>query len=197
MNILKKEIPKSFDFWIVMLIAGGALLVALATFDICVEIPSSETPVQAYSAMLQQQHMQSLAATKHRRAIGTLESQLRILCKERLYEYQIQELAKILSNDCTADISANLILRLIAKESGFDPEAEGKHGEIGLMQLKPTTVHLSTKELLDPVQNVEAGIKHLKDLFRDLGERGLALVAYNGGINMPAINYAIDLLKEK
>jgi membrane-bound lytic murein transglycosylase F len=81
-----------------------------------------------------------------------------------------------------------LISALIYQESHFDPEALGPSGALGLMQLTPTTAAaLGVRDPLDPRQNVEAGVRYLKDLQDGFtaaadGDRLLmALAAYNIG----------------
>jgi hypothetical protein len=193
MSILKKKVhPAIFAFFLSISIGfvGGLILGSrevLKTQEISFQI----------SDRILQLHLKTLSLAKKEWASDALEQRISLLCEGRLYAYQIKELARVLSERCTKDVSINLVLRLIEKESNFNPEATGSHGEIGLMQLKPATVHLSIRELRDPVRNVEVGLDHLKELFQISGDRGLALAAFNGGINMSVINYAIDLLKEK
>jgi soluble lytic murein transglycosylase-like protein len=49
-------------------------------------------------------------------------------------------------------------------ESNLNPSAMGTHGEIGVFQIKPTTAHLSVKELLNPETNIKAGVKYLVEM---------------------------------
>jgi hypothetical protein len=192
MNILKRKVPPAivaFVFSISIGFVGGLILGSRGVLD------QQESSFQISSTILQL-HLKTLSLVKKEWASDALEQRISLLCKGRLYAYQIKELARVLSERCTKDISTDLVLRLIEKESNFNPEAVGGHGEIGLMQLKPATVHLSAKELRDPIRNVETGLDHLKELFQILGEKGLALAAYNGGVNQSVINYAADLLKE-
>lgn len=90
-----------------------------------------------------------------------------------------------------------LLVALIKHESRFNPEARGHHGEIGLMQIKPSTARwvLSRKGrtaapsekrlqelLLDPATNIRYGtsyIAHLRKSFK--GRRHLYISAYNMG----------------
>jgi len=76
-----------------------------------------------------------------------------------------------------------LIHSIIAAESGYDPGAISARGAAGLMQLMPeTAVHYGVSNALDPKENIEAGVRYLKDLSRiyedDLDR---ILAAYNAG----------------
>ncbi len=84
------------------------------------------------------------------------------------------------------------IVALIKTESSFNPLARGRHGEIGLMQIKPTTAAWISKRfglkwfgpstLENPNQNMKIGISYLSYLrkkFKNNPE--LYIAAYNAG----------------
>lgn len=88
------------------------------------------------------------------------------------------------------------LMAVARHESRFNPAAIGSHGEIGLMQIKPTTAmmylghgklaNLSDQDvekvLRDPISNIRLGAAHLNDLRRTFKGRGaLFLTAYNMG----------------
>jgi membrane-bound lytic murein transglycosylase D len=77
---------------------------------------------------------------------------------------------------------------LPAVESGFEPRARGRYGELGLWQLRrPTarrfglvvTVHRDDR--LEPERATEAAARYLAALHERYGEWPLALAAYNAG----------------
>jgi soluble lytic murein transglycosylase-like protein len=78
------------------------------------------------------------------------------------------------------------LVQLVAKaESGFRQDAVSPKGAIGLMQLMPeTAAHLDANPY-DPKQNVEAGVRYLRDLLikyqDDPHQVTKALAAYNAG----------------
>jgi soluble lytic murein transglycosylase-like protein len=68
-------------------------------------------------------------------------------------------------------------------ESGGNPRAVSKSGNIGLMQLKPTTAAgYGVTDLFDPIENIKAGARYLHDLLTRFGNNiPLAVAGYNAG----------------
>ncbi|MDI3299335.1 MAG: lytic transglycosylase domain-containing protein [Bacillota bacterium] len=79
-------------------------------------------------------------------------------------------------------LDARLLEAVARVESGFNPDAVSAAGAVGLMQLMPETARaMGARDPLDPVQNVEAGARYLKELLDRFGDVRLALAAYNAG----------------
>jgi soluble lytic murein transglycosylase-like protein len=81
----------------------------------------------------------------------------------------------------THKMDARLVHAVIEQESNYQARARSKKGAKGLMQLMPDTARqYGVRNSYDPKANLEAGVRHLKDLMSRL-ELPLALAAYNAG----------------
>lgn len=74
------------------------------------------------------------------------------------------------------------VLSVARAESALRTDAKSHKGALGLMQLMPATARDLKVDPLDPEQNVEGGVRLLKELLLKYGQDGaLALAAYNAG----------------
>lgn len=82
-----------------------------------------------------------------------------------------------------AGLDADLVINVMRQESGFRPCAVSSKGAMGLMQLMPSTADdLGVKDSFDPLENVDAGARFLKQLLtRYNGDVFKAVSAYNAG----------------
>lgn len=109
-------------------------------------------------------------------------------------------------------VDPEVFSRLVAKESGWDPNAKGAAGEIGYTQVMKETAEdpglgvTPLKDRSDPVDNLRFGAEYLGKLidYYD-GDYSKALMAYNGGlgnvdkgtVSKAAQKYASDLMGGK
>ncbi len=81
-------------------------------------------------------------------------------------------------------LEPSFIKAVIHVESAFDYLAISRAGAMGLMQLMPATAasYQLTTNAFKPSSNIEAGVRHMKDLMdRYDNNKRLALAAYNAG----------------
>lgn len=81
------------------------------------------------------------------------------------------------------DVDPALVAAVIEQESRFRPRARSHVGARGLMQLMPRTGRwMGARDLYDPEQNIDAGVKYIKYLDKRFkGDLKKTIAAYNGG----------------
>lgn len=97
--------------------------------------------------------------------------------RRALYDPLVRELA------AKHRVDPELVHLIIRAESNYDNFAVSNKGAMGLMQLMAGTANqYGVKNVFDAAQNIEGGIKYIKDLIKLFdGETRLVLAAYNAG----------------
>jgi soluble lytic murein transglycosylase len=80
-------------------------------------------------------------------------------------------------------VDTRLVEAIVQAESAGNPSAVSPKGARGLMQLMPErAAELGVRDSFDPTQNVDGGVRHMRDLLQRFGgDVTLALAAYNAG----------------
>jgi len=79
------------------------------------------------------------------------------------------------------DVPEDLFLRMVQRESGWNPSALSVKGATGLAQLMPGTAAMLGVDIDDPHQNLKGGARYLRMMYDKFGSWRLALAAYNAG----------------
>ncbi len=111
---------------------------------------------------------------------------------DQSHSIEIQRVAKSITDGSRlTKLDALLILAIIEHESMYQVDAIGRHGEIGLLQVRPETaewilkrnnrIWLGKEMLFDPKNNVGIGILYLAWLNSKFNNAQATLAAYNMG----------------
>lgn len=94
-----------------------------------------------------------------------------------------RRIARAVQLECArAGQDPNLVLSVMAVESGFNPDAVSSAGAEGLMQVMPLWKKaLGVEELRDPEVSIRAGVQILSKYQRMYGDLDLTVTAYNRG----------------
>ena len=90
---------------------------------------------------------------------------------------------------CDYGLPARLLDAVIAQESGYNSRAMSSAGAMGMMQIMPSTARsLGLTLPWDPIANMRAGARYLRDQKDRFGRMDLALAAYNAGPERKALS---------
>lgn len=79
-------------------------------------------------------------------------------------------------------LDPSLALAVASVESNLGRSQSSEAGALGIMQLMPATAtELGVTDRCDPEANIRAGIRYLKQLYREFDDPLLMLAAYNAG----------------
>ena len=107
---------------------------------------------------------------------------------ERRWRYRRNEFSDLIERYAALNgVPAEFAHAIVEIESQFRPNVKGRHGEIGLMQIKPATARLvgfrgPAKALYDPETNIQYGMRYLAKA-RQLGDATVCgtILKYNAG----------------
>ncbi len=110
---------------------------------------------------------------------GSAKSTYNVSSRHTAYDGVVRQAAYLYKVD------EALVRAVIHTESAYNPGALSHAGASGLMQLMPATAsRYGVRDIFDPVENVHAGVRYLRDLHQMFGnDVRLALAAYNAGEN--------------
>lgn len=99
---------------------------------------------------------------------------------------------------CEVGVPTLMFDALIAQESGYNPVAISSAGAMGMAQIMPGTArYLGLYVPFDPVSNMRAGARYLKEQLNRFGGRSdLALAAYNAGPRRVEKSWAVPRIRE-
>ncbi len=81
-----------------------------------------------------------------------------------------------------AGVNPNLAVSVANQESGLNPQAVNpSSGAVGMMQLMPGTAAALGVNPHDVIQNIQGGIRYLREQLANFGDEAKALAAYNWG----------------
>ena len=93
---------------------------------------------------------------------------------------QLKEIARQKARDF--GVNEDIFLKLVQKESSWNPKARSEAGAMGLVQLMPGTAQgLGVTNPYDPVQSLTGGARYLAQQLKRFGNYEKALAAYNAG----------------
>ena len=118
----------------------------------------------------------SYGNTKHINYIMSRNSKLSREEATKIYEI-------LDSNSQKYNVDLNLILAVASVESGFRQNATSQAGAYGIMQIMPITAEHYSIDRKNIEDNIEAGVKHLRDSINEFGFNDYAIASYNAGIS--------------
>lgn len=74
-----------------------------------------------------------------------------------------------------------IMLSLAKIESGFNQNAKGASGTVGVFQIMPATAKNMGYNPYNLDENIKAGITYYKNMYKQFGSMELAVAAYNSG----------------
>lgn len=125
----------------------------------------------------------------------------------KLTEKEAEKLYEILENNSKKyNVDINLVLAVASVESKFRHTATSSAGAYGIMQIMPKTAEHYKVDRKKIDENIEAGVKHLRDSIDIFGNNDYAVASYNAGIsrvknsnyrNIPETRYYVAKVRQE
>lgn len=125
----------------------------------------------------------------------------------KLTEEEAEKLYEILENNSKKyNVDINLVLAVASVESKFRHTATSSAGAYGIMQIMPKTAEHYKVDRKKIDENIEAGVKHLRDSIDIFGNNDYAVASYNAGIsrvknsnyrNIPETRYYVAKVRQE
>ena len=154
---------------------------------------SARTAAREVNALVQQAPAQSAGDSR----MAQLSPDMRAMASgRRISQPEID--AAIDAAAARNGVDPNLVRAIIKVESNYNPHAVSRKGAMGLMQLMPGTAReLQVSNPYDVQQNVDGGVRHIKNLLDNFnGDVRLTAAAYNAGQGAVERNGGVPPYKE-
>lgn len=177
--------------------------ILITVFATVLSVSAFAQPLSAKQRQVRLTHAKELLGSRYKKSsvrkgesVKKINSLVYSNVKERLsktYQPKRQKIAQAIIDEALKyRFDPIFLLSVIQSESSFRPRLLGSYGEIGLMQIKPSTAEWIAKkmnlkykdadDLYDPVKNIQLGaafLSYLRDRFDSHAQ--LYLSAYNMG----------------
>jgi len=97
------------------------------------------------------------------------------------YSGKVTTSGKVAAAAAAYDVPIDLALALAKQESGYNQNRVSSAGAIGVMQLMPATAAELGVDPHDEDQNIDGGMRYLRQMFDRFGNWNQAVAAYNAG----------------
>lgn len=96
-------------------------------------------------------------------------------------------------------VDSKLVKAIAKQESNFNPNVVSSAGAVGVMQLMPGTAkYIGINDRYNIEQNIQGGVKYIKEQLNKYGNVDMALMAYNAGpgtVQNRGVKSPVDLYK--
>jgi len=120
---------------------------------------------------------------RERRAVSVVRNERRERMIRDFFQTEVPYGGIIYVEAKRHQLPPELVAAVVKAESDFRPQLRSHKNALGLMQLIPSTGELmGAQDLMDPAENVRAGVKYLRYLHDRFGDDlPIVLAAYNAG----------------